>query len=195
MHFEPDTVYHVYNRGNDKQRIFFHRDHYIFFLTKIRKEWLYYTDILAYCLMPNHFHFLLMPKAIGCNYITLQERETHMQFLSKAIGKTLSSYTQAINKEQESTGNLFQRKTKAKLLEDNEGSYILRCVNYIHLNPVTANLVQHESEWEFSSYRDYCGIRNGTLCNKDLLYKVSGFISLDFRHLPSIDSKIVTKFY
>jgi hypothetical protein len=47
--------------------------------------------------MPNHFHFMLQPKNEGCETIVLKEKSTHLQVLSKTIGKTLSSYTQAIN--------------------------------------------------------------------------------------------------
>ena len=114
MHFEPNNIYHIYNRGNDKQTIFFNRNNYLFFLGKVRKEWLVYTDVLAYCLMPNHFHFLVVTNEEACRPIIIRGKETHMQQFSKCIGKTLSSYTQAINIQQNRTGNLFQKKTKAK---------------------------------------------------------------------------------
>lgn len=195
MHFEASNIYHVYNRGNEKQTIFFNRENYIFFLRKIRNEWLPYCNILAYCLMPNHFHFLIMPNALACKPVYLKEKETHMQYLSKAIGKTLSSYTQAINIEQERTGNLFQKKTKSKLISTNENDvsleYLLAGVYYIHANPLAADLVQTLDEWEFSSYKDYCGSRNGTLCNKGLLYQLSGMNDIDFRRTPALPEKII----
>lgn len=172
MHFEPGKIYHVYNRGNNKQPIFFNRNNYIFFLSKIRKEWLPFTDILAYCLMPNHFHFLIIPNESACERVVLKEKETHMQNFSKCIGKTLSSYTQAVNLEQKRTGNLFQKKTKAKLIE--EHSYLPACIFYIHSNPIVAGLSRLEEEWEFSSAKDYKGLRNGTLCNQERLYVESG---------------------
>ncbi len=96
-----------------------------------------------------------------------------MQALSKTIGKTLSSYTQAMNIQNKTTGTLFQKKTKAKCLTDIivEGKhipateYLLNCFGYIHLNPVQANLVSKPEEWRYSSWPDYTGIRNGSLCN------------------------------
>lgn len=118
-----------------------------------------------------------------------------MQYLSKAIGKTLSSYTQAINIEQERTGNLFQKKTKAKLIcERGNGislEYLLTCVYYIHANPVAASLVKAAVEWELSSYRDYTGIRNGTLCNKNLLYHLSGMSEVDFKAMPVLSDESI----
>ncbi len=65
MHFEQSLIYHVYNQGNNSQSIFFERENYLFFLRKMRKHLLPYADVLCYCLMPNHFHWLLVPKESG----------------------------------------------------------------------------------------------------------------------------------
>lgn len=88
MHFTPNEIYHIYNRRNNRQIIFFNDANYIFFLKKIREEWREYGEILAYCLMPNHFHLMMVPNEKACIHVSLGERLTHMQNLSKAIGKT-----------------------------------------------------------------------------------------------------------
>lgn len=187
MHFDPLEAYHLYNRGNNKQLIFFNRDNYIFFLKKVRAEWTSYCDVLAYCLMPNHFHFLIVTNKRACEFVSLNSKETHMQRLSKTIGKTLSSYTQAINRQENRIGNLFQNKTKAKQLTNCELSetlsndYLTTCVHYIHYNPYMSNLVNIPTDWEFSSFRDYAGIRNGKLCNQKLLFELSGLDERDFK--------------
>ena len=93
MHFEAEHIYHVYNRGNNKVRIFFTPANYFFLLRKIKTEWLPYCDILCYCLMPNHFHFMLQSKPEGCGNIKILGQSTYLQILSKTIGKTLISYT------------------------------------------------------------------------------------------------------
>lgn len=62
MHFESNHIYHIYNRGNNSQNIFFTRGNYLFFLQKIRKHILPYADVLAWCLMPNHFHLMVYVK-------------------------------------------------------------------------------------------------------------------------------------
>ena len=62
MHFEQEEAYHIYNRGNEKQPVFFSEKNYLFFLQKVRIEWMPFSDILAYTLMPNHFHFIIVPK-------------------------------------------------------------------------------------------------------------------------------------
>jgi len=190
MHFEEEHIYHVYNRGNNKVNIFFSSRNYLYLLQKIREEWLVYCDLYCYCLMPNHFHFMLQPKKEGCKSIVLKERVTHLQILSKTIGKTLSSYTQAINIQNNTTGNLFQKKTKAKCLTEqliiepsyNTKDYLTNCFFYIHNNPLTANLVTDLSQWPYSSWPDYYGLRNGTLCNIEEAMNQIGFREIDFKN-------------
>lgn len=190
MHFEPEHIYHVYNRGNRKDTVFFSKKNYLFLLQKIRKEWLIYSDIYSYCLMPNHFHFMLQPKKEGCEFIVLKEKTTHLQNLSKAIGKTLSSYTQAINIQNQTRGNLFQKKTKAKCLSDQSTAtsssrnvdYLTNCFYYIHNNPLAANITKDLRKWPYSSWADYYGFRSGTLCNIRLAMERIGFNEKDFKN-------------
>ena len=84
MNFSPDSIYHIYNRGNDKQLIFLLEENYSFFLNKIKQDLLRLCDILAYCLMPNHFHLLLREKIDGGIF----------SFLRKMIQRPLSGREQ-----------------------------------------------------------------------------------------------------
>jgi hypothetical protein len=180
MHFEPHDFYHVYNNGNNNQPIFFNRNNYLYFLKRVRAEWMPFCDMLAYCLLPNKFDFLLTPNNGACENIILKGKEMHMQQLSKTIGKTLSSYTQTINGEKNRTGNLFQKKTKAKNLNaefDPSGlpksDLLLNYLDYIHYLPVETGFCKSPVEWEMSSARDYAGLRKGTFCNKELLTELT----------------------
>jgi putative transposase len=189
MHFDPNHVYHVYNRGNNKTRIFFNNRNYLFLLRKIRKEWLSFCEIFSYCLMPNHFHFMLLANARGCENLPVGNLPSHMQKLSKSIGKTLSSYTRATNKQNNTTGNLFQQGTKSKCLTDiqieiepfHRTDYLVNCFHYIHLNPLKAGLVSDLRDWPYSSWPDYAGFRNGNLCSMDKAIRLLGLSGYDFR--------------
>ena len=155
--------------------------------------------------MPNHFHFMLEPKKEGCEYIILKEKSTHLQNLSKTIGKTLSSYTQAINIQNDTTGNLFQKKTKAKCLseqsiaEQSQGTrdYLVNCFFYIHHNPVAAKITSDLKQWPYSSWPDYYGLRNGSLCNKEQAKKRIGFDEIDFKDTiyKKPDKKIISSLW
>lgn len=183
MEIEKGNIYHIYNQGNNRQRLFFKRDNYIFFLKKLRKHILPFADILAWCLMPNHFHLMVLVNQEISGSAT-QSRAPTSQTLNHSIGVMLASYTRAINKQQKTSGSLFRQKTKAEcvncfngptpnFLNDvdinisfPENEYPQVCFNYIHNNPVKAKLVKDATEWEFSSAMDYASLRDGTLVNK-----------------------------
>ncbi len=167
MKLYPNNIYHIYNRGNNKQKIFFTKKNYLFFLQKTRAELKPYSDIICYCLMPNHFHFMIS------TFNKFNEEK-----FSLGYRVLLSSYTKAINLQEKRVGSLFQQNSKAKCLTAltnyKSNNYGLVCFNYIHQNPVNAGLVKCMEEWEFSSFKDYAGMRNGTLCNKDTAYDLIG---------------------
>ncbi len=173
MQFDSENIYHLYNRGNNSRLIFFERENYLFFLQKIRKHLSPFVEILAYCLMPNHFHFLIYTPSDSDSQGDFKspcESDRNHEII-KAIAVILRSYTRAINKKHKWTGSLFQQATKAKLIT-NKNDYSFTCLHYIHQNPVKAKLVEKAEEWEFSSYKDYASIRNGTLCNRGIAYEI-----------------------
>ena len=206
MQFEEGHIYHIYNQGNNRQKIFFDRENYLFFLRKMKIYILSYADILAWCLMPNHFHFMVL-----VNYEklpvdsegfaqseALANEDAGSEALAKgrkirtfndSIGIMLRSYTNAINIQQKRTGALFRKNSKAECITcsdgitpsfyntnsgtqinilDPEKQYPEMCFHYIHQNPVKAGLVKSACDYEFSSERDYAGLRNGKLVNKEV---------------------------
>ncbi len=204
MQFESGFLYHIFNRGNNSRKIFFNHDNYIYFLQKLRKHIIPYCDILAWCLMPNHFHLMVSVKYtildIGIEkQLALSDRMTSShpitrsikipRTLNNSIGIMLRSYTRAIQKQENTTGSLFQSKTKAECINCPKGitpawfqsafgaiistsipelEYPKLCFEYIHNNPVSAGLVNELLNWEYSSARDYFGKREGSLINREL---------------------------
>jgi len=172
MRIFPEKYYHIYNRSNNREIVYRNPENYHFFLTKYRKYFEQYAEVIAYCLMPTHFHFLLYIKSVLPDKDSAElNRDPILDTMNKAkyqFGILLSSYSKAMNKQRNRHGSLFQRHTKT--IEVDDESYLLTLIGYIHQNPVRAKLVRQQEEWEFSSYRDYIGIRNGTLPNKDILY-------------------------
>ena len=190
MHFEEDALYHVYNRSNST--VFETRENYLFFLKKVSILIAPVCEILAWCLMPNHFHFLIQATK-NSQQLTGEKHRPSLQILSKNLGTLVSSYTLAFNKQQGRIGSLFSHNTKAKILNDYtplSGSMVIRAINndyatqcflYIHQNPVTCGLVTKPEEWEFSSFRDFAGLRNGKLANQELAFSFTGFDKNNFK--------------
>ena len=151
MKFQPGRVYHVYNRGNNRERIFFKEDNYRYFLVKMRKHLLPHAEVLAWCLMPNHFHWMIRVRD-----------EVEMGRFTQDLGTFFSSYTRAIQNQEARTGSLFQQQYRTKELATPE--YLLHCFCYVHQNPLRAVLEVEPGQWPWSSFRDYVGLRSGQLC-------------------------------
>ena len=188
MVFESNHIYHIYNQGNNHQKIFFNRQNYLFFLKKIREHISPYADVLAWCLMPNHFHLMVFVKTLEVKIDGSGDlnKSIKTRTLNNSIGLLLRAYTRAINNQEKRSGSIYRRATKTEwitkidgitnaFLNTTEGGslvdqisekeYFQSCFNYIHNNPVKAGLAKNPGDWEFSSYLDYFGLRNGTLVN------------------------------
>ncbi len=155
MIFENGKYYHVYNRSNNNEIVFRSEENYLFFLRKFKKHVQPSCAIIAYCLMPTHFHLLVRV-----------EIDTSRE-LNDQIAIMLRSYAHAINLKNNRHGSLFQQHTKAKFIDDE--SYLLTLINYIHQNPLRAKLVGNIADWEYSSYLELIGKRGGTLPDKNFL--------------------------
>ena len=160
MGFSDHSFYHVFNRGINKQKIFFNEDNYEYFLDKIETHIAPHCDILSYCLMPNHFHLLIS---------TIENSDK----LSKGLQIALFSYTRAINAQENRTGSLFSQNTKRKLIQvrDN-GLYLKSVFNYIHENPVNAGLCTEPEDWKHSSFNEYFDLKPLVryICNTNIAH-------------------------
>jgi len=166
MDFIEGNIYHVYNRGNNKKRIFYSRKNYEYFLSKVNKYILPNCDILGYTLMPNHFHFLIHANAI--TETPLKKGMIISNPLSQGLRLMLSSYAKAINKQEGKAGNLFQQNTKFKCVSLKHTDYSYVCFNYIHQNPLRAGLVTKLENWPYSSFNEYLTPVKRKYCNKEL---------------------------
>ncbi len=178
MKFLPTHIYHVYNQGNNQEPIFRATIHYLHFLKKVRVLVLPNCELLAYCLMPNHFHFLLLATEKSAEPFQLGTVQSNI--LSNGFRLLLSEYAQDFNKWNNRSGSLFRQKTKAKDMSENDDlSYVVTCFNYIHQNPAVAGIVKMAKDWDYSSMKDYLQIRQGTICNQVLAFELLG-IDVDY---------------
>jgi REP element-mobilizing transposase RayT len=157
-----NELYHVFNRGNNKERIFFTDRNYKHFLKLFEKYLKDYAKLYAYCLMPNHFHFLIRIKNLP-----LIEEDELTKRISQQFRFLFMSYSKGINKERGRTGSLFQKNFKRKLV-DNE-SYFTSLIAYIHLNPVKAGLAFKFPNWEYSSYNALLSLNETQLARHEVL--------------------------
>jgi REP element-mobilizing transposase RayT len=157
--FIPDEYYHLYNRGNNRQAIFFESANYLYFLRGVKKYVRPEAAIIAYCLMPTHYHMLVRVKTSE-----VSETSEVSARVSHAMQNFLISYTKAINKRYSRVGALFQRQFQAKPVKNYE--HLLNLCIYIHANPVKDGLVADPEDWIYSNYLEWLGKRDGTLVDR-----------------------------
>lgn len=182
--FSRDTISHIYNRGNNKEKIFFDEQDYKAFLFRLglalsfsEKE-LNEVPLLAmpysriritagnkqnfklhsFCLMPNHFHLII--------------EQIEEVSVSNLISKLSTSYSKYINNKYKKIGHVFQDKFKAVLIDTD--SQLMWTSAYIHMNPVKDGLVREPENYKWSSYLDYINERNLIIVHTDFVRKIFG---------------------
>jgi REP element-mobilizing transposase RayT len=139
----PGASYHVLNRGVERRTIFGGPRDYEHFLGIIRALYpRYRVVLLAYCLMPNHYHLFL---------------QTPLGRLRRFMQELNGLYGQYFNRRTKRVGPLFQGRYKAVLVENE--TYGKSLVRYIHMNPVRAGLAEQPEDYRWSSYAAYVGER------------------------------------
>lgn len=131
----PGVAHHITQRGNRQQAIFFNDDDYsayvrILGIALSRHR----TRCLAWCLMPNHVHLMLVPETTDALRATLASAHT--------------TYAQRINQQQQASGHLFQGRFASYAMDD---AHMMVAARYIENNPVKAGIVQRAEEWRWSS--------------------------------------------
>ena len=156
---EFDTYYHIYNQANGDDQLFREDKNYDYFLKKYSQHIDPVAETISWCLMPNHFHFLVKIKdekelaSTFPKFQTLEKFEDQSRFVSKQFSNFFSSYSQSFNKIYHRKGSLFLKNFKRKQIQSED--YLRKLILYIHLNPVKHGFVDSVRHWKWSSYRNF----------------------------------------
>lgn len=176
--------YHIFNRGINRQAISFSQANYFYFLNLLQKYLSGYIEVLAYCLLENHFHMVVkvkddLPQKTGSVYrqniqtrslILLNEEEVG-KMVSKQFRRFFSSYAMAINKQEKRVSNLFD--PKFKRIEITEHEYLEYAIFYTHFNPQKHGYSDNFKLYKYSSYKALCSSRT-THLNRKLVWDLYG---------------------
>ena len=151
----PGNFYHVYNRAIANESLFLNDDNYMYFLSKFSKYIVPIAETICYCLMGNHFHFLIRIKdEKDLKFFknkAIQKSKTLENILSQQFSNLFNTYAQAFNKQQKRKGSLFMKNYNRLLISDE--LYIRKLILYIHYNPIDSGLVNNLNDWKYSSFR------------------------------------------
>ena len=145
---QTGKYYHIYNRGNNRENVFFEDRNYTHFMNLYARYIEPVVDTFAYCLLRNHFHFLVRIKDLQ----GLQDLEglTANRKVLQQFSNFFNSYSKAINKAYQRTGALFEHGFSR--IEVTSDRYFVALVRYIHFNPQKHNFVKDFREYSYSSY-------------------------------------------
>ncbi len=160
--FEENTVYHLYNRGIDRKPIFTKDENYKFFLRKWKQLISPFCEAGAYCLLPNHFHFMVWLKSLDNSLLSkikvqgtakslkyLEGKISYNQFLESQFKRLFSSYALAFNKQENRTGSLFDKRFKRVGVAEERYTQLIA---YIHHNPIHHGIASNYGDWNYCSY-------------------------------------------
>jgi putative transposase len=176
------NYYHIFNRGVNHQLIFFKQSNYIYFLKQLGKFIEPYVSILAYCLIPNHFHFVIKVKdeiiiPVENKGRPSLQKDGDLILNEDQIGKWVSSqfrrmfitYSMAINKQENRSGSLFDKNFKRHRIFENE--YLKYAIYYAHINPEKHGLIENFREYMFSSFAALTS-KKATKIDRKLVYEI-----------------------
>ncbi len=145
--------HHIVQRGNRRQEVFFKDEDYREYL-KILREYSNKNklSIVAYCLMPNHVHLIVIPET--------------KEGLARAIGETHRNYTRMINFREKWRGYLWQGRFSSYVMDE---KYLYSAAKYILNNPVKAKIVKMAEEYRWSSIQHHLGRENIPYISDDML--------------------------
>ena len=173
----PCASYHITARGNHRNNIFRDEEDFEIYLKIIEGTFEYYDyqyELICYCLMTNHIHFMVKTK------------EKHISFFMRRVNGIYARY---FNNKYNYIGHLFQERYYSELIEND--AQALEISRYIHLNPVKAKMVQCAEEYKWSSYSMYIGMKKECIiCSQRILnyfkdkdrelYKQSSWHQMEF---------------
>ncbi len=168
----PGRMYHVYNRGNNRETLFHTTENYRYFLEQFELFLCDYVDLHAFCLLPDHFHLLVRVKPENEVAAFVKPEKKHQadwltRLVSRQFQRFFQGYAQAINRQEGRVGSLFQKNFKRRSITSD--AYLTRVICYLHLNPVKHQVWGDYRTYPYSSFARILSPRQTRLCKQAVL--------------------------
>ena len=179
---EFGKYYHIYNRGINSDVLFKEKENYEYFLKLYDKHIDPIADTYAWCLMKNHFHFLIKTKDIN------ELKHLSIKLPSQSFSNLFNAYTKAFNIKYNRHGPLFERPFRRK--EVNCNKYFQNLVIYIHNNPVHHLICENPIQYPWSSYVSCVSDKPTKLKRKDVIDRFGDLINFKQSHHTKLHESI-----
>jgi putative transposase len=204
---QPGGYYHIFNHAVGKENVFREDENYQFFLRKFSKRITPFADVAAYCLMPNHFHFLIRIKSFEVlEYLWKDKPEKKKakrifhklpiaplyemldEIIVTEFANLFNSYAQAYNRKYFRQGALLKESFQRKGINDSD--YLVKVICYIHNNPVDHGFAGRRENWKYSSYNATMANGKTNVLRDDVLEMFGGRDNFVYLHQKNSGGEI-----
>ena len=189
-----DTIYHIWNRGVNHSTVFRSDENYRYFLGLYVQHIEPVARTYAYCLLPNHFHFLIRTRTEEEQRAYRQPTQiglAHCLPPSQGFSNLFNACVRAYNKRYQRTGGLFEDRFGRKPVDTD--AYLTRLVVYIHQNPVRHGLVKQPAEWVYSSYEALSTGRASRVCRDVVMSWFGNADNFEMAHREIVQTSEVSE--
>ncbi|NJO90290.1 MAG: hypothetical protein HC831_16100 [Chloroflexia bacterium] len=203
---EADNFFHIYNRGNDGIKIFYNEENYNYFLWKFDEYMSQFVSVYSYCLLINHFHFLVKVKNEKeiiqvvkeqknftriINKTTEEKEDIVAAIMSEQFRRFFMAYGKAINNQTGRHGSLFTKRFRRIVIKDE--SYLKRVVFYIHNNPVHHGICPDLENYRWSTYRKIISSKKSKLMKEEVIECFEDKANYIFMHKSGFDTEDISE--
>jgi putative transposase len=203
---EADNFFHIYNRGNDGIRIFYNEENYSYFLWKFDEYMSKFISVYSYCLLTNHFHFLIKVKSEENVLKAAKEQNNYRRIIDKAIKEKedvvaaivseqfrrfFMAYSKAVNNQADRHGSLFTKRFRRIAIKDE--NYLKRVVFYIYNNPVHHKVSEKLENYKWSTYPKILSAKKTLLMKNEVIEWFGGKENYIYMHKSGFDTEDISE--
>ncbi|MES2734003.1 MAG: hypothetical protein V4714_19805 [Bacteroidota bacterium] len=201
---QPETYYHIYNRGINGEQLFKETRNYRYFLDKYAQYLEPVAETYAYCLLGNHFHILIRTRTerqilenLGIIKVGSVWNAAHLKhpiawYISNQFSKLFNCFTQSINKAHRRTGGLFEEPFRR--IPITSDIYLTRIIYYIHANPQKHGFIADFRAYAYSSYLSHLSEAKTRLSRKAVLEWFGNASEYEINHRMLLQEQELQKF-
>lgn len=195
----PDRMYHLYHHANGAENLFRTNENYRYFLQRYAEYVSLIAETFSYCLLPNHYHFLIRLRSEDeiLNHLdpkNLKRKQWKLEdtpistILANQIGTFQNAYAKTFNKQYERVGRLFRQSFGRKEIKTDD--YFTNVIHYIHANAVHHGFVKNILDWDHTSSHSFLTHKTSKLMREEVFDWFGGKEQFIVQHKRNIDEHL-----
>ncbi len=196
----PEKTYHLFHHAIGEENLFRSAENYRYFLQRYAEYIFPIAETFCYCLLPNHYHFLIRLRSEEEILDCLDPKKLKRQkwkdedksistLLANRVGTFQNAYAKAFNKQHCRRGGLFEQSFGRK--EVKTDSYFTNAIHYVHANAVHHGFVKDILDWHYTSYNSFLANKKSKLMKEEVFDWFGGKEQFIIHHKRDIDERLI----